>query len=134
MCLRSRVFLTKQRPPPLPPLHLSRSFPHSRAQDQKPKFVIKKDQKGRKWRQVQLTGLESNQNADYEEVERPDFMNFSQFCECLGHIAITAFTHETAEERLLALWKWFDQSDGHMEIGKHKSSSGIRFAVRSGYE
>jgi hypothetical protein len=102
--------------------------------DEKPKFLLKKDRKGRKWRQVELAGLEHNQEADYEEVERPDFLNFSQFCECLGHFAVAAFTHETTEERLMTLWKWFDQSDGHFEMGKHKSSSGVRFAIRSGYE
>jgi len=100
---------------------------------EKPKFQLKKDRKGRKWRQVELAGLEHNQADDYEEVERPDFLNFSQFCECLGHFAVAAFTHETTEERLMTLWKWFDQSDGHQEIGKHKSSSGVRFAIRSGY-
>ncbi|GMH55955.1 hypothetical protein TrST_g5162 [Triparma strigata] len=100
-----------------------------------PTFKLKKDRKGRKWRAVALQGLEVNQEADYEEVERPDYLNFSQFCECLGHFAVAAFTHERMEDRLMTLWKWFDQCDGNGRIhSKHKNSSGVRFAVRSGYK
>ena len=100
-----------------------------------PTFKLKKDRKGRKWRAVALQGLEVNQEADYEEIERPDYLNFSQFCECLGHFAVAAFTHERMEDRLMTLWKWFDQCDGNGRIhSKHKNSSGVRFAVRSGYK
>jgi hypothetical protein len=95
------------------------------------KFKIKADHKGRNWRQVSLEGMESVQQADYDEVQRPDFLAFSQFCEVLGHIAIAAFAHELPEDRLVTLWRWFDQSDGSGKIGKSRSAeSGIRFAVR----
>ena len=81
-----------------------------------------------------LDGLDVNQEADYDEVERPDFLNFSQFCECLGHLAVTTFTHEKTEDRVTTLWKWFDQCDGNGRIySKHKDSAGIRFAIRAGY-
>ena len=100
-----------------------------------PRFRLKKDRKGRKWRSVRLDGMASNQAEDIDENERPDFLNFSQFCEILGHFAITSFTHERAEDRIVTLWKWFDQSEGNEHLNKGKKEQGlpVRFAIRNGF-
>jgi len=97
-------------------------------------FKLEKDHKGRNWLSVALDGMDAVQESDFDEVQRPDFLNFSQFCECLGHIAIAAFSHDKPEDRIFTLWKWFDQSDGTGKMGRSRNAeSGIRFAIR-GYE
>ena len=94
----------------------------------KDRFIMRKDRKGRNW------NTNKPVTAEVFETTRPDFLNFSQFCECLGHIAIAAFASETAEERVATLWKWLDQSEGNSKVAKMKGPRGlIRFAVRGGY-
>jgi len=98
-------------------------------------FRMKKDGKGRNWRSVQLDGIAKVHTENADEVFRPDFLNFSQFCELLGHLAISAFNHEKAEERVKTLFKWLDQSGGTNDSTStaQRSHAPIRWAVRTDY-
>ena len=104
-------------------------------------FRLSADNKGRNWRSVSLPGLEGNQEETHMEIFRPDFLNFSQFAEMMGHIAVAAFSAKTTEERLIMMWKWLDQSGINREKNpnKMKSSGGrhhvpIRFSSRSDFK
>lgn len=92
-------------------------------------FRLSKDRKGRNWRSVTLAGMENFQEDEHMEVFRPDFLNFSQYCEILGHIAMAAFNHDKAEDRVIMLWKWFDQSAPTVENHPNKISADSRYSV-----
>ncbi len=109
-----------------------------------PPFLLTKDRKGREGRLgVTLAGVPSRpapaprgtpvagtlSPPGGEEVERPDFLNFGQFAEMLGHVAVGAFAHARTEDRVATLWKWFDQCESKKAILEN-----IRFAIRSGYD